>query len=146
VLVVLSYSCLPLLSLPFVGTVTALTLAGDPSIFGVSVSIGPLHLLRVVPFAAAGTIALGLYSWRGDTNAIGAKVAPVVTLVCSALIMVAYLIPYSKFSDTLSESGASDWGISASTFLGGGFWLALIGAAIAAIGAGIRIAQSNAAR
>jgi hypothetical protein len=122
ILTELAYLTMPVATLPLIGSITA-----------------GLALLHVVPIAAAGIIGLGLWLRLGNPSRTVAMMASIGILVCSMLIAVAYLVPYNSLNSDLEGSWASALGISATSFTGGGFWIALIGTIIASIGAIIEL-------
>lgn len=133
VLTGLAYLVLPVATVPLIGSITA------PSLAGQAPDTPSLGLLPLVPVASVVTIAVGLWlalaAPKGRARVVGAG----GVLVCAVLTVLAYLLPYVQVNNAINESGAASLGISATTFTGSGFWLALIGALLAAIGAGLEL-------
>lgn len=128
VLVILAYYALPVVIVPFVGSITAPTLAG------LAPEAHSLALMPLVPIAAI--VGIGVSVWMlakaaPRTRRIGA----IVLIVVAALTALAYLVPLVRLQGELSESGvSSELGVSATTFTGIGFWAGLIGAILVGVG------------
>lgn len=136
VLIALAYWLLPLATVPLVGSVSAPTLLEEVS----GTSFG---LLRLVPLTALLTIVAGVWLLARPAGR-GRHVAELGALGCAVVTMLAYLIPLGRVDEALDSVGADSLGIGATTLTGAGFWLALIGAVVAAVGAAVPLASARA--
>jgi hypothetical protein len=132
-LTALAYWVLPMASVPLVGSLTATTLIEEAS------GSGPFGLLRFVPATAIVTVLIGLWLLLGTPSGTPPWVGAIVVLLCSALTALAYLVPLGRVDNELISSGVSDLGLRATNLTGAGFWLALAGAFVAAIGAAVQL-------
>jgi len=124
----LVYLLLPAATIPLVGSLRA------PELAGASSTATSLSLLPIVPVAALISLAVGLWLVAGRPDGRAQRVGAAVLIACAVAIAVAYLLPFGRVQDELSGSGVSDYGITATTFTGSGFWLALIAAVVTAAG------------
>lgn len=137
-LAALAYWVMPVATIPLVGSVTAPALIEEAS------DAASLGLLRIVPVTVILTILLGFWLLLARPSGRFRPVAAVVVLLCSLLTVVAYLIPLGRIDNAITSSGAAELGIRATTFTGAGFWLAIIGAVVAAIGAIVELSSLRA--
>jgi hypothetical protein len=129
----LAYWILPVATVPLVGSLTAPSLIGqidDPGSFG---------LLHLVPVTSLITILLAVWLLVGRLAGRARQLVSAAVLLCAVLSAAAYLIPLSTVDNAITSSGASELGIRATTFTGIGFWLAVVGAVISAVGAVIEL-------
>jgi len=127
-LVVLAYYALPVVTLPFVGSLTA------PTFAGLAPDARSLILVPLVPIAAA--VAVGVSVWMlVKAAAAGRRIGVGVLVLVSALTGLAYLIPMLRLQGELAGAGlTAELGVSAVTFTGIGFWAGLVGALLVGIG------------
>jgi hypothetical protein len=126
-LIALAYWVLPVATVPLIGSVSAPTLTHQSS-------IASFWLLRLVPLTVVLIIATGgwlLARPRGGMSAIAA----VVALICAAATALAYVVPLAKVDDALDSVGADSLGIETTNLTGIGFWVAVIGGVVTALGA-----------
>ncbi|MBV9314614.1 MAG: hypothetical protein JO100_13005 [Pseudonocardia sp.] len=135
VLTAVAYWALPLADIPLVGSLTA------PAVIKHASNSGSLGLLRLVPITAVLTILLGVWLVLRRPTGRSRQVGSALILVCSVLGVLAYLIPLRALNKAITSSGVSFLGIHATTFTGTGFWLALIGVIISAVGVAIELAS-----
>jgi hypothetical protein len=128
VLIALAYWVLPVATLPLIGSVSAPTLSAQAS------STASFGLLRLVPLTVLVAIAAGVWLLARPTGR-AAAIATVVALGCAGVTALAYLVPLAKVDDALDSVGADTLGIEATNLTGLGFWVALIGVAVTALGA-----------
>jgi hypothetical protein len=135
----LVYLLLPAATIPLVGSLRA------PELAGAAPTATSLSLLPVVPVAAVLGAAVGLGLIIGKPSGRTQRIGGAALIGCAALIALAYLLPFSRVQDELSGSGVSSYGITATTFTGSGFWLALIAAVVTAAGGIVELTGSRAA-
>jgi hypothetical protein len=136
VLIALAYWVLPVATVPLVGSVSAPALVDE-------VSGASFGLLRVVPLTALLTVAAGVWLLARPTGR-GRRVAQLLALGCAVLTALAYLVPLGRVDQALDSAGADSLGIEATNLTGTGFWLALIGSVVAAVGAAVPLATARA--
>ena len=134
------YLVLPAATIPLVGSLRAPDLAG-----AAPTATSSLSLLPVVPVAAVLGAAVGLWLIIGKPAARSQRIGAAALIGFAAVIAVAYLLPFARVQDELSGSGVSSYGITATTFTGSGFWLALISAVVTAAGGIVELTGSRAA-
>lgn len=139
-LVALAYLTMPLASLPLIGQITAPSLVSELS----GQDAPSLTLLRLVPVIALLIIALGLWSSLASPPVRARRVGAVAVVACAGLTGIAYLIPYNTLDQELSQFPLSWLGIDAATFTGAGFWCALLGALVAALGGLVQLVTGRA--
>lgn len=133
----LAYLFLPVATVPMVGSARAWDLvSGAPE-------VGSLALLPFVPWVALAAIGFGLWLIVGKPAGGGRRLGAIAFLACAGLICVAYLWPFMRLQDELAGAGASSYGITATTFTGIGFWLAVIGAIVIAAGTVVELTGSR---
>ncbi|HEY9415303.1 MAG TPA: hypothetical protein VIQ30_11120 [Pseudonocardia sp.] len=133
------YVLLPAATIPLVGSLRA------PELTDAAPDATSLSVLPVVPVAAVLAAALGLWLIVAHPAATARKFAAVGLIGCAALISVAYLVPFARVQGELSGSGVASYGITATSFAGSGFWLALIGAVVTAAGGLVELTGARAA-
>lgn len=133
----LVYLVLPAATIPLVGSLRA------PDLAGAAPTATSFSLLPVVPVAAVVAALVGLWLIVGKPAGRSQRIGAAVLIGCAAIIAVAYLLPFSRVQDELTGSGVSSYGITATTFTGSGFWLALIGAVVIAAGGIIELIGSR---
>jgi hypothetical protein len=127
-LVLLAYYALPVVTLPFVGSLTA------PTFARLAPDTPSLILVPLVPFAAAVAVGVGLWL-LATAKPANRRIGVGVLVAAAAVSGLAYLIPLLRLQGELAESGLTgELGVSAVTFTGFGFWAGLVGAVL--IGAG----------
>lgn len=131
----LAYLLLPVAKVPLVGEVAA------PALNELASEYASLALLPFVPLAALVTLAVGVYLMVVNLGRSARRAAGIVVLACSAFIALAYLVPFNALQSEIQEAGASGIGISAATFTGSGFWFALVGALVSAVGAALELSR-----
>lgn len=134
----LVYLILPAATIPLVGSLRA------PELAGAAPTATSLSLLPIVPVAAVLGIGLGIWLIMGKPTGRSQRIGAFGLIGCAALVAVAYLLPFARVQDELSGSGVSSYGITATTFTGSGFWLALIGAVVIAAGGIVELTGSKA--
>jgi hypothetical protein len=135
----LAYLLLPAAAIPLVGSLRA------PELAGAAPSATSLSLLPVVPVVAVISAAVGLWLIVGRPAGRTRRIAAGMLVGCAAIIAVAYLLPFARVQDQLSGSGVTSYGITATSFTGSGFWLALIGAVVTAAGGIVEFTGARAA-
>lgn len=127
-LVLLAYYALPVVTLPFVGSLTA------PTFAPLAPEAPSLILVPLVPFAAA--VALGVSGWLLlKATPAARRIGAGVLVVVAGLTGLAYLIPLLRLQGDLAGAGLTDQlGVSAATFTGVGFWAGLVGAVLVGVG------------
>jgi len=130
----LSFVALPMASVPFLGSITGAGLASHAS------EVGALGWLWLVLIGSLAVTGLGAWQ-RFAANLVPAvrRRAAIATLLCACLIVLIYLIVFAALQNAISSNGGSGIGISASDLLGAGFWFALLGALVAAVGAVLQL-------
>jgi hypothetical protein len=73
----------------------------------------------------------------------GQRAVALLALVCAVLTTLAYLVPLTQVDQALDDAGADSLGIQATTLTGAGFWLGLIGAIVAGVGALMRLVTAR---
>ena len=139
VLSALAYWLLPVATVPLVGSVTAPGLTGQTS------GSDTFGLLRLVPWTVALTILAGAWLLARSTGR-GRLIAALGSLLCAVLTVIAYLAPLGKVDQALDSVGADSLGIQATSPTGAGFWVALIGAVVAGVGAVVELATARSRR
>jgi hypothetical protein len=134
---VLTYLWLPVGTIPLVGSLSA------PDLASAAPEAHSLGLLQIVPVAALVTVGVGLWLVMGRPRGRARGTGAVALLVCAAVTAVAYLWPFARLQDELGESGVSSLGITAATFTGIGFWLAVIAAIVTAAGGLMELNRSR---
>jgi hypothetical protein len=138
ILIALAYWVLPVATVPLIGSVSAPTLTDQSS------SITSFSLLGLVPLTVVLIIAAG--GWLLARPVGGASsIAAIVALVCAGVTALAYLVPLAKVDDALDSAGADSLGIETTNLTGVGFWVALIGVVVTALGAITELARRRAA-
>jgi hypothetical protein len=135
----LTYLMLPVATIPLVGSLSA------PDLASAAPQAPSLALLHIVPVAALATVGVGVWLIIGRPAGRAQRIGAVALLGCAAAIALAYLWPFARLQDELSSSGVSSLGITATTFTGVGFWLAVIAAIATAAGGVIELSGSRAA-
>lgn len=135
----LTYLLLPVATIPLVGSLAA------PDLAGAAPEAPSLALLHIVPVAVLVTIGVGLWLLIGKPAGRAQRIGGVVLIGCAAVIAFAYLWPFARLQDELSGSGVSSLGITATTFTGIGFWLAVIAAVVTATGGIVELTGARAA-
>ncbi len=139
ILSALAYWLLPVAEVPLVGSVSAPELVGQVS------DGGSFGLLRLVPWTVLLIILAGAWLLARSAGP-GRPVLAVVALICALATGLAYLVPLGKVDQALDSAGADSLGIQATSLTGGGFWLALIGAVVALVGAVVELATGRSRR
>jgi hypothetical protein len=139
VLTELAYLLMPVSTVPIIGSITAPTLADEaPS--------AAFSLLYVVPVAAGITVCIGVWLRLAERATRAARIATGGILLCSLMAALAYIVPLNEVNSEIEDSWASVLGIDASDVTGTGFWVALMGIAIASVGAIIGFAGARTQR
>lgn len=130
----LAFLAMPVVTLPFVGSITGAGLAGLASQQGA----GSFALLWLVPLAAAGVAGIGAWQLFAPSIPFGAsRRASMVVLALAGATVLAYIAALAVVQSEISRSGASQAGISAGGLVGAGFWIALLGMLAAGIAASV---------
>jgi hypothetical protein len=135
----LTYLFLPVATIPLVGSLTS------PDLASAAADAPSLALLHIVPLAALASVGIGLWLIIGKPTGRAQRIGGTALIGCATAIAIAYLWPFAHLQDELSGSGVSTLGITATTFTGIGFWLALIGAILTAAGGVAELTGSRAA-
>ncbi|HEY9415524.1 MAG TPA: hypothetical protein VIQ30_12245 [Pseudonocardia sp.] len=135
----LSYLLLPVATIPLVGSLSA------PDVATAAPEATSLALLHIVPIAALVAVGVGLWLVVGKPAGRAQRIAAVALFACAAVTTLAYLWPFARLQQELSGSGVSSLGITATTFTGIGFWLAVIGAIVTAVAGVMELIGSRAA-
>ena len=133
----LAYLALPTATVPFIGSLRA------PELAGAVPGVTSLAFLPIVPVLALVNIGLGLWLILGKPSGRSQRIAAIGLIGSAALIGFAYLLPFARLQNELTGSGVSSYGITATTFTGGGFWLAVIGAVVTAAGAAVELSGAR---
>lgn len=136
VLTALAYWLLPVATIPLVGSVAA------PSLLEATADSGSFGLLRLVPITVLLTIVAGVWLLVG-AGGRARMIASLGVLLCAVLTLLAYLVPLGRVDQALDSAGADELGIHATNLTGAGFWLALIGAVVAGVGAIVELAATR---
>jgi len=115
-------------TIPLVGSVAAPTLLGEAS------DSGSFGLLRLVPLTALLMVVAGVWLLARSSGR-GRPIASLVAFISAVVTVLAYLVPLGRVDEALDSAGADELGINATNLTGAGFWVALIGAMVAAAGA-----------
>lgn len=121
----LAFVAMPMASVPILGSITGVRLAGFAS------EEGSLVLLWLVPLAAAAVVGLG--GWLQFTRAAGPAArrrGSMIVLVLAGLITFVHIVAL-----LVVEGELSGVGLSATSLTGVGFWIALLGMMAAGIAA-----------
>lgn len=132
VILLLAYLAMPFVTLSFLGSVSGVQLAGYAS------QEETLGLLWLV-FPAAAAIA-GIGAWQQfatSASPAARRRGSQVALGLSTTVVIIYIIVYGVAAEAIAGSGAGRFGISASSIIGGGYWIALLAAIAAGVGATI---------
>ena len=135
----LVYLLLPAATIPLVGSLRA------PELAGAAPTATSLSLLPVVPVVAVVCAAVGLWLIIGRPLGSARRIGAWALIGGAAIIGIAYLFPFARVQDELSGSGVTSYGITATSFTGSGFWLALIGAVVTAAGGIVELTGARAA-
>jgi len=121
----LAFVAMPMASVPILGSITGVRLAGFAS------EEGSLVLLWLVPLAAAAVVGLG--GWLQFTRAAGPAArrrGSMIVLVLAGLTTLVHIVAL-----LVVEGELSGVGLSATSLTGVGFWIALLGMMAAGIAA-----------
>lgn len=133
-LTLLAFLAIPIATAGIFGSITGSGLAGFASEFG------PLGLLWLVPVAAAAVVLIAAWLVFGTLSTTQArKTGSIVVMALAGLAIVDYIVVLGAIESETSRSGRSGFGVSAANFIGAGFWFALIGMAVALIGARVEM-------
>lgn len=136
----LAYVFLPVATIPLIGSVNASDLASAAP------QATSLSLLHIVPVAALITLGIGLWLVLGKPDPRAQRGTAIALVVCAVAVAIAYLWPFARLQDELSGSGvSSDLGVTATTFTGIGFWLAIVAAIVTAAAAFVEVTGARAA-
>jgi hypothetical protein len=137
-LVLLAYFVLPVVSVPFVGSVTA------PALAQLTPEATSLILLPAVPVAAIAAVLLsGWILWLRPPER-RRRIGAIALIVAAAVTALAYLVPLLRLQSELGDSGlSSSLGVYATTFTGVGFWAGLVGAIMVGIGGVLEFNRSR---
>jgi hypothetical protein len=130
--VLLAFFALPVATVPFLGSLTSSQAAGFAS------ELGVLGLLWLVPLAALGLVGAALWLILGDVPPHQRRFGAVSIAVLAGLVVAVYVILLLAL-----DAQASEFGASASSITGGGFWIAILAAIGAGVGAGFELSASN---
>lgn len=133
----LTYLLLPVATIPLVGSLAA------PDLAGAAPEAPSLALLHIVPVAVLVAIGISLWLLIGKPAGRAQRVGGAALIGCAAVIAIAYLWPFARLQDELSGSGVASLGITATTFTGIGFWLAVIAAIVTATGGIVELTGSR---
>jgi hypothetical protein len=137
ILSALAYWLLPVADIPLVGSVTA------PGLIDQLPDSGSFNWLRLVPWTVVLTAVAGLWLLSRSTSK-GRSIVALGSLLCAVVTVIAYLMPLNKVDQALDSAGADALGIHATSLTGAGFWVALIGAVVAGVGAVVELATARA--
>lgn len=130
-IMLLAFLALPLATVPFLGSLTAADAAGLAS------QLGVLGLLWFVPLLAAAVVGIAcwlLFGEPGDNR----RTASISAMVMAGLVVLVYLVVLGSV-----QAEASGRGGSVPSFFGAGFWIAVLAAVAAGIGAAVEMAASR---
>jgi hypothetical protein len=120
---------MPLISVPILGSATGAGVAQ------LSSEIGTLALLWLVPLVGLAVTGIGArHSLIADVPAEQRRVGSIVVVAAAALVLLIYLVALAALESEVSQSPMARAGVSATSFTGAGFWIAML-AMIAAGGA-----------
>lgn len=123
--VLLSFLVLPMANVPFLGSISGSGVAGQSSLFGL---FGLLWLVPVEALAIMGIAAVQIMM----PATVGARRArSLVVIALAAGVWATYVVVLISLQAQISEISTR---LSISAFLGAGLWLALVAAAVAAVG------------
>jgi hypothetical protein len=122
----LAFLTMPLISVPFIGSVTGAGLASLD---------GSVALLWLVPLASVAVAGIGAWQRFSTTAAPKQRaLGSVWSLVLAGLVILFYIIALVSMQSQVGSTG----------FTGAGFWFALLGMAVAAVGATIELKAARA--
>ncbi len=127
----ISFFALPVITLPFVGAVTA------PSLTALlSSGENGMGYLWLIPLAAAVAVGLGLWLWRGSVITPNARRRTCLAVIAAAVLAIAvYLIWLARIQTAMEQRGSSDHMFDAGFLTGPGFWFVVLGMIVAGMAA-----------
>lgn len=123
-LTLLAFLVMPLATVPFLGSMTAAETAAFSTEFGV------LGLLYLVPLFAAAVVGTAGWQVFDPGSQSRRRAGSITVLLLAGLVVLDYLVVIGAL-----QAQASEFGGSAPSLTGAGFWFALIGMFVAGIGA-----------
>lgn len=102
-----------------------------------------LGLLWLVLVAALGLVAIGAWLAFGTATSGARRGGAVGALVLAGLAVIVYVLVYALAADAIGGGGSRRGGPSAASLFGAGYWIALLAAIAAAVGAVIAMTTAK---